>query len=106
LVAEQGDRLADHVAEIANALLKVEPGGIQAGEVEDVVDDLQKVGAAGGDDVDIFGCGRVQLSPCSSSATPRMPFSGVRISWLMTAMNSARARTPASAASRAAARAT
>ena len=46
-------------------------------------------------------CSGSSRMSCNSPAAPMMPFMGVRISWLMTARKSVRARTPASASSRA-----
>jgi hypothetical protein len=80
-------------------VLDLELAGLDLREVENVVDDRQQMLAGLIDGVGEARCCALSAVWRSSSVMPRMPFIGVRISWLIVARNSLFARLPASARS-------
>jgi hypothetical protein len=66
-------------------VLELEFAGFDLREVEDVVDDAEQVAAGEFDLVELVFLLRAEAAAAQQVAMPRMPFIGVRISWLMLA---------------------
>ena len=97
---EHLDGVADRLAQLERRGDQLELAGLGLRQIEHVVQQQeQRFGRL----ADRSGAGSRSGSPSAvssaSSAMPMMPFIGVRISWLMTARNSALARAAASASS-------
>ena len=88
------------VAQREGRLLQFQLAGLDLREIENVVDDAEQRIGRRLDHVQVLRAVRgVRFVSSASSVIPRMPFIGVRISWLMFARNSLLARLAASAAS-------
>ena len=87
--------------EVERLALELELPGLDLGEVEDVVDDVQEGVAAPADDLGELALLGVSAVSSSSPVMPITAFIGVRISWLMLPRNALFAWVAASASSRA-----
>jgi hypothetical protein len=103
-LGREGDGAVDDLARVDGDLLDAELAGLDLGRVEHVVDDAQQV-LARFDDADELLAGLPGAVPLPDLGEPEDGVEGVRISWLMLATNSLRARDSLSASARAAARA-
>ena len=102
---QQAVAVLDDLGEVDRLLVQLVAAGLDAGEVEDLVDEMEQVLAALVDVAGIFLVGRVLCGPSIShsitSEKPRMALSGVRSSWLMVARKRDLAMLAASARARA-----
>ena len=94
--------LLDDVGEVDRLLVQLVAPGLDARQVEDLVDEIEEVLAAGVDVADVVLVGRrCRSAPSTSffmtSEKPRMALSGVRSSWLMVARKRDLARLASSA---------
>jgi hypothetical protein len=105
-VGDQLECVPSTAAENHFAALDLQLAGIDLGEIEDFVDDAEQLVARGEDLLEgvarLFGILVIALADVGKPSTP---FMGVRISWLMLARNSLRARARFSAATSACSRA-
>ena len=82
--------------------VELDLAGLELGEVQDVVDDVQQRLAGAADALGVLALLRRRASVSSSRpVSPITPFIGVRISWLIVARNSDLSREDSSASSRA-----
>jgi hypothetical protein len=85
---EDGQGVLHQVAQVERDAVEHQLAGLDLREVEDLVDDPQQVVGGLLDGAQVVELARGQLAFCSRWVKPRMPLSGVRISWLMLARNS------------------
>ncbi len=98
---EDFDRPFDQQGEIERRFGQRNLAGLKFRKVEDFIDEAGEAFAGVADRLDIGALLGSSVVAASRSASPRMPLSGVRISWLMVARSRDLASFAASARSRA-----